>query len=87
MKLKSLAAFVAAFTAALVLPALALAQKYEPIEGRVREGIPAAPFLASAYGFIWLAVVVYVVIVARRLTRVQSDMDELRRRLERDARS
>jgi hypothetical protein len=75
-----------AFAAALVLPATAFAQNYQPIEGRVRESIPAAPFLASAYGFIWLAVIVYVVLLARRLTRVQGDMDELRRRLERDAR-
>jgi heme exporter protein D len=85
VKLNSLAAWMAVL-ASLVLPATALAQKYEPIEGRVRESIPAAPFLASAYGFIWLAVIVYVVLVARRLTRVQADMEELRRRLERGAR-
>jgi hypothetical protein len=67
----------------LALPATALAQKYEPIEGKVRESIPAAPFLAAAYAFIWLSVLVYVALVARRITRVQSDVEELRRRLER----
>jgi hypothetical protein len=88
VKLKSLLTFfAAALTAALILPATALAQKYEPIEGGVRESIPAAPFLAGAYAFIWLSVIVYVVLVARRLTRVQSDMEDLRRRLERDART
>jgi CcmD family protein len=79
-------AWLIALAAALVRPATALAQNYQPIEGRVRESIPAGPFLASAYAFMWLAVVVYVVLVARRLGRVQSEMEELRRRLERDAR-
>jgi len=69
----------------LAAPALALAQNYQPVEGRVRESIPAAPFLAGAYAFMWVAVVVYVVLVARRLGRVQSDIEELRRRLEREA--
>jgi hypothetical protein len=69
----------------LATPALALAQNYQPVEGRVRESIPAAPFLAAAYAFMWVAVVVYVVLVARRLGRVQSDIEELRRRLEREA--
>jgi hypothetical protein len=73
-----------AAAALLTLPALAQAQQYEPIEGRVRENIPAAPFLAGAYAFIWLTVLVYVGLVARRLGRVQGDVEELRRRLERD---
>jgi hypothetical protein len=51
---------------------------------QVRESIPAAPFLAGAYAFMWVAVLVYVGIVARRLTRVQSDIDDLRRKLDRD---
>ncbi|MBW8868781.1 MAG: hypothetical protein JF610_15880 [Acidobacteria bacterium] len=74
-----------AVVVALAAPALALAQNYQPVEGRVRESIPAAPFLAGAYAFMWVAVVVYVVLVARRLGRVQSDIEELRRRLEREA--
>jgi hypothetical protein len=52
-------------------------------QGQVRESIPAAPFLAGAYAFMWVAVLVYVGLVARRLTRVQSDIDDLRRKLDR----
>ena len=38
--------------------------------------------LAGAYGFIWAAVLVYVVSVARRLERVQREAEDLRRRVE-----
>jgi hypothetical protein len=77
----------ATLLAVLAAPAMALAQKYEAVtaEGRVRESIPAAPFLAGAYAFIWLCILVYVGLVARRLGRVQGDIEELRRRVERDA--
>lgn len=56
-----------------------------PAEGQVRETIPAAPFLAGAYGFIWVAVLVYVLFVARRLARVKDEIEDLRRRVERGA--
>lgn len=39
--------------------------------------------VALAYGFIWLAVFVYVTVVARRLARLNGEMSELRRRIER----
>lgn len=39
--------------------------------------------VALAYGFIWLAVFVYVVVVGRRLARLHAEMDEVRRRLDR----
>jgi CcmD family protein len=64
---------------AAALPTAALAQ-----ETHVRESIPAAPFLAAAYAFMWVAVLIYVALVARRLSRVQSDIDDLRRKLDRD---
>jgi hypothetical protein len=55
-------------------------------QGAVRESIPAAPFLAGAYAFMWIAVLLYVALVARRLTRVQGDIEDLRRKLDRDRR-
>jgi hypothetical protein len=84
---RRLAARAAVLLAALAWPAIALAQTYQPVAdaGRVRESIPAAPYLAGAYAFIWLSVLVYVGLVARRLTRVQADIAELHRRLERGA--
>jgi CcmD family protein len=39
--------------------------------------------VAVAYGFIWLAVFVYVFLVSRRLGRLHGEMDELRRRIDR----
>jgi hypothetical protein len=51
-------------------------------QGQVRESIPAGPFLAAAYAFMWMAVLVYVALVARRLSRVQGDIADLRRKLD-----
>ena len=78
--------YVVVAVVVLALPAVVLAQNYQavPAEGRVRESIPAAPFLAGAYAFIWLCILVYVGLVAKRLARVQGDLEELRRRVERD---
>lgn len=39
--------------------------------------------VALAYGFIWVAVFGYVVIVGRRLGKLDGEMDELRRRIDR----
>jgi CcmD family protein len=39
--------------------------------------------VALAYGFIWLAVFVYVVIVGRRIGRLHGEMSELQRRIDR----
>ena len=39
--------------------------------------------VALAYGFIWLAVFGYVVLVSRRLGKLNGEMDELRRRIDR----
>lgn len=39
--------------------------------------------VALAYGFIWLAVFAYIFIVARKLGRLNGELSELRRRIER----
>lgn len=72
-----------ALAATLATPA-ALAQEAAAPVGQVRESIPAAPFLAAAYAFMWVAVLIYVALVARRLGRVQSDIDDLRRKIDRE---
>jgi CcmD family protein len=74
-------AAAAAMLLAWVTPAVA--QEFQKVEGQVRENIPAAPFVASAYGFIWLSVFVYVGLVARRLGQVKGEIEELRRRVDR----
>jgi hypothetical protein len=68
----------------IILTVIALVATASPAlaQGQVRESIPAGPFLGAAYAFMWLAVLVYVGLVARRLTRVQGDIEDLRRKLD-----
>ena len=42
-----------------------------------QEQIPAANLLVPAYAFVWLAVLVYVVSVARRMSGVERDVQRL----------
>ena len=42
------------------------------------EQLPAAPLLLGAYAFIWVAVLVYVALLWRRLAAVQKDLDALK---------
>ena len=65
-----------------VLPATALAQVYEKVEGIPKQEIPAGRFVSAAYGFIWIAVLVYVVFVARGIARVNRELADLRRKLD-----
>jgi hypothetical protein len=53
---------------------------FEPVtEVPPEEQIPAQPLVAGAYAFIWLAVLVYVGLLWRRLGAVQKDLDALKR--------
>ncbi len=44
--------------------------------------LPAAPYVIAAYVGIWIALAVYVVVVARRAKRTQRDLDAVKRALE-----
>ncbi len=59
------------------------AQDFVKVDDAAREQLPATPFVGVAYGFIWVAILLYVLVVARRLSRVQGEIDDLRRRLDR----
>ena len=72
----------------LVAPAVASAQKPVP-EGFVpveqlpgQEGLPAAPLVAGAYGVAWVAVLIYVFSLWRRLAAVERELAAVARRLE-----
>jgi CcmD family protein len=67
---------------AMAWPALALAQEFQKVEGKIADNVPAVPFVGIAYGVIWLAVLVYVLMVARGLGRVNQELAELRRKLD-----
>jgi CcmD family protein len=37
--------------------------------------IPQAPYIIAAYGLIWVSLVVYVALIARRLTKTEQQME------------
>ncbi|HSS40237.1 MAG TPA: hypothetical protein VLT58_15830 [Polyangia bacterium] len=76
----------AALVAALA-PAVARAQEFVKVEGAVREELPAGQFVAAAYAFIWIAVLAYVVVLARGLARVRKDANELRAKVDQASRT
>jgi hypothetical protein len=78
----ALRAFLAAAVLALSAGA-AQAQEYVKVDNAVREQLPAPQFVAAAYGFIWVAILTYVIIVARGLAKTRGDLEELKRRVER----
>ena len=70
---------------AVLVPALARAQEFVKVEGAPRQEIPAGPFVAAAYSVIWVAVLAYVIVLARGLARVRKETAELRAKLDREA--
>jgi CcmD family protein len=81
MTLRRLVSFAATLLTLLAGPAVVLAQVFEKVEGAQREEIPAVPFVGLAYGFIWIAILAYVFVVARGVAKVDAEIDELRRKL------
>jgi CcmD family protein len=72
---------VGALALLALAPALAVAQEFQKVTGPLREELPATPFVAAAYGFIWIALLAYVVWLARGIGRVRKDLAELRGRI------
>ena len=72
---------VGALAGVAMVPALAVAQEFQKVTGPLREELPATPFVAAAYGFIWIALLAYVVWLARGIGRVRKDMAELRAKI------
>jgi len=59
----------------------------QPVDGFVpldslppREQLPAAPFLITAYIFVWLLLMFYLWTIARRLSKVEQELHTLERR-------
>lgn len=46
------------------------------------EQLPAAPFLLGAYAFIWVALLVYVWSLWKRMTKLEHELADLRRRVQ-----
>lgn len=90
MRIDSLVARVrgAAMAAALlVFPALAWAQEpqsqFVPADSLPQEVLPATPFVFWAYAIVWLALLVYVFALWRRLSRVERELADVHAKLAR----
>jgi CcmD family protein len=59
----------------------ALAQQFEKVENVAKQEIPAGRFVSIAYGIIWVAILVYIVMVASGVKRVNQEIAELKRKL------
>jgi CcmD family protein len=81
-RVKRAVAGLSALAVTALVPALAAAQEFVKVEGKTGEDVPAGPFVGIAYGFIWIAILAYVVFVARGVARVRGEVDELRRKLD-----
>jgi CcmD family protein len=73
---------LATLTEALTLPAVAVAQVFEKVRGPAADEVPAGPFVAIAYGFIWVAILTYVFFVARGVGRVRGELEDVRRKID-----
>jgi hypothetical protein len=60
----------------------ALAEEYEPVTAATTTRTDPNPFIVAAYGFIWAALLVYVIGVARGLGKARAEVAELRRRVD-----
>ena len=69
--------------ATLLVGAAAHAQEYVKVDNVPREQLPAPQFVGAAYGFIMAAILGYVFIVARRLSKTRADIADLRAQVER----
>lgn len=45
------------------------------------ESLPATPLLYSAYGAVWVVLILYVFVLARRLTKVERDLRDVSARM------
>lgn len=76
----ALAALMAVYLAPL--SAALAADEFEPLNEATRQRMDPNPYILAAYGFIWAAVLIYVVMLARGFSRTRADLEALRRRLD-----
>ena len=54
---------------------------FVPATSITTESLPATPLLYSAYGAVWVVLILYVFVLARRLTRVERDLRDVSARI------
>jgi CcmD family protein len=63
-------------------PTAAAVQFLPMSEAGPREVLPATPLVFYAYAFVWVALIVYVFLMWRRMARVEQDLAAVQRRLQ-----
>ena len=56
--------------------------EYVPVTGGEQEQLPAAPLVIGAYAVVWIAVVLYLWSIWRRLAHVEREIAHVARRVE-----
>jgi len=56
--------------------------EFVPADTLQRQELPSGPLLYGAYAFVWAAVLVYVFVLWRKLARVERELGEVTRKLE-----
>jgi hypothetical protein len=79
--LSQLLSFAIAAVTMLLFAARAVAQDFVPVNDAARPRTNPTPFIAGAYAFIWVAVLLYVIVVARGLGRAKGEIAELQGRI------
>ena len=76
---------VTALLCVTAFAALGVAQEpqsqFVPADSLPQEVLPATPFVFAAYGFVWLALLVYVYALWRRLARVERELADVNAKL------
>ena len=67
--------------AAAQQPRAPATQEYVPVD-TVEEQIPAAPLVIGAYSVVWIALVLYVWSIWKRLSRVERELAQVSRRIQ-----
>jgi CcmD family protein len=77
------AAIVAPATAFAQQPPAAASQEYVPVDpSTAQEQLPAAPLVMGAYSIVWIAAVLYLWSIWRRLSTVERELAQVSRRIE-----
>ena len=54
---------------------------FVPATSITTESLPATPLLYAAYGAVWVILLLYVFVLAKRLTRVERDLRDVTARI------
>jgi hypothetical protein len=64
-----------------------VAATFAQVEAAPHESVSAPALVAGAYGFIWLAAMLYLGLLWRRSRRIADDLQALERRIQGEARA